>query len=271
MPELTIVPMELFEAAQRRRGRYSCAKLSHRRRPKHLLSGLVHCGCCGASMIIVRDDRVGCSARINKSTCHNRRTIRLAEIELRILKVLQEHLLTPDVVASAIEGYRVERERLAKSQAKWRRAAERDLAAVVRKISGVIAAIEAGGDPRSLAERINALETERRTIEARLPSRGADEVLALHPRTAERYKQRVSEIHGALSKGDNAAREAVELVRELIERIIVTPTDEGEPMKLELVGNVAALLQGQPSNTGAIVAVAGPRNQFFLSKINLLS
>jgi hypothetical protein len=41
---------------------------------------------------------------MNKMTCDNRRTISLAEIEARILKVLQEHLLTPDVVASAVES-----------------------------------------------------------------------------------------------------------------------------------------------------------------------
>jgi hypothetical protein len=219
-------------------------------------------------MIIVRDDRVGCSARMNKMTCDNRRTISLAEIEARILKVLQAHLLTPDVVASAVEKYRVERERLAKGRAKTRRAAERELAGVMRKISGVITAIESGGDPRSLALRINELEAERRAIEARLPSRDADEVLTLHPKTAERYKQRVADIHAALSKGDKAAREAVELVRELIDRIVVTPTD-GEPMKLELVGNVAALLEEQPRNGGAILAVAGPRNHFCYNSLSI--
>lgn len=213
-------------------------------------------------MIIVREDRVGCSAHIDKNTCDNRRTIRLADIEGRILKVLQEHLLTPDVVASAVEAYRLERERLARGQAKARRAAERDLAAVIRKISGVIAAIEAGGDPRALADRINQLEAERRTIEARLPSRDPDEVLALHPRTAERYKQRVAEIRGALLKGDEAARGAVELVRELIDRIVVTPTDGGEPMQLELIGNVAVLLEEQPANPGALATGRGLRSCF---------
>jgi site-specific DNA recombinase len=269
VPELAIVPLELFEAAQHRRGRYCSVKLDRRRRPKHLLSGLVACGCCGASMIVVRDDRVGCSARINRKTCANRRTIRLAEIERRVLKVLQEHLLSADVVALAIEAYRIEREHLVKSQAKSRRAAERDLAAVTRKISGVITAIEAGGDPRSLAMRINELEAERHAIETRLPSADPQQVLAIHPKTGQRYEQRVAEIHTALSKGDEAAREAVELVRELIDRIVVVPTDDGEPMKLELVGNVAALLEEQPLNTGAIVAVAGPRNHFCYNSLTI--
>jgi hypothetical protein len=71
-------------------------------------------------MIIVRDDRVGCSARMNKMTCDNRRTISLSEIEARILKVLQEHLLTPEVVALAVERYRVVHERLAKGRARTR-------------------------------------------------------------------------------------------------------------------------------------------------------
>ena len=103
--------------------------------------------------------------------------------------------------------------------------ASASLAAVLRKIAGVITAIENGGDPRSLALRINALEAERRDIEAKLASGPSPDTLAYHPRIAERYRQKVADIHAALSKGDEAAREAVSLVRELIERIIVTPTD----------------------------------------------
>jgi hypothetical protein len=73
----------------------------------------------------------------------------------------------------------------------------------------------------------------------------------------------------ARGRSDKAARAAVELVRELIDRIVVTPTDDGEPMKLELVGNVAALLEEQPRNGGAILAVAGPRNHFCYNSLSI--
>ena len=221
-------------------------------------------------MIVVREDYVGCSARLNKKTCENRRVIRLNEIERRILNVLHEHLLSPDVAAAAIDAYRRERDALAKTNAKTQRASERELAAIVRKIAGVITAIENGGDPRSLAARINALEAERREIEARLAFGPSVDTLAYHPRIADRYRQKVADIHAALSKGDAAAREAVELVRELIERIIVTPTEPGEPLKLELLGNISVLLAEQSGKIGAIMSDAGPRNHFCYNSLTIL-
>ena len=266
LPDLVIVPATLFEAAQSRRQRFSSTRLDHRRRPKHLLSGLVRCASCGSSMIVVREDFVGCSARLNKKTCPNKRVIRLDEIERRILHVLHAHLLSPDVAAAAIDAYRRERELLAKSNAKTLRESQRDLAAVLRKIAGVITAIENGGDPRSLALRINALEAERRDIEAKLASGQSPDTLAYHPRIAERYRQKVADIHAALSKGDEAAREAVSLVRELIERIVVTPTGTGEPLKLELIGNISVLLAEQSSKPGAILNDACPRNHLYRTR-----
>lgn len=132
-------------------------------------------------MIVVRDDRVGCSAKLNKATCSMARTISLSEIESRVLSALQAHLLAPDIVAAAVEAYREERNRLAKDTARLRRDAERDLAAFDRKIAGIISAIEAGGEPRALSQRLNDLEAERRAAAARVAATGGAEVLTLHP------------------------------------------------------------------------------------------
>src|SRR5262245_43027804 len=73
-----------------------------------------------------------------QGTCDNRRSIRLAEIEARVVAAVKNDLLAPDLVAECVEAYRIERSRLAKEQAKQRRNAERDLAAIDRKIAGVI-------------------------------------------------------------------------------------------------------------------------------------
>jgi site-specific DNA recombinase len=170
VPELAIVSAELFEAAQDRRAAHSHSGGSpRRRRPKHLLSGLVACGDCGSAMIVVRDDRVGCSGRLNKGICGNRRTIRLEEIEQRVLVALQRYLLAPDVVAAAIEAYREERNRLAQERAKAARGASRDLGAVERKIARIVHAIAAGdGDQRALCGQLNVLAAERNKLEVRI-------------------------------------------------------------------------------------------------------
>jgi DNA invertase Pin-like site-specific DNA recombinase len=264
IPELAIVPDELFEAAQARRAllggpRSNGADLGRRRRPKHLLSGLLRCASCGASMIIICGDRVGCSAHQNKGTCDNRRSIRLAEIEERVVAALKSYLLAPDLVAEAVEAYRIERSRLAKERAKQRRNAERDLAAIDRKIAGVVAGLESGGDPRALAQRLNDLEAERRALLPQIPSAKESDAIAVHPNAAERYRQKVADVHAALTKGDEASREAITLVRELIERITVEPTPPDEPPKLELFGNLAALMHEPRENMDSVPMVAGAR------------
>jgi len=64
IPELAIIDRELWEAAQARRR----ARLWQRRGPKGLLSGLLKCGVCGASYIIVtKDHPIGISGPVGTS------------------------------------------------------------------------------------------------------------------------------------------------------------------------------------------------------------
>ena len=47
--QLRIVPQDLWDAVQARRGTYTRRTVNTARRPKHLLSGLTRCGVCGGS------------------------------------------------------------------------------------------------------------------------------------------------------------------------------------------------------------------------------
>ena len=82
-------------------------------------------------------------------------------------------------------------------------------------------------------------------------------MLALHPAAAKRYAAKVVEIRAALTKGDDAAQEAVMLVRGLIRAITVKPRTDGEPPQLEVTGDLAAMLE-QHENSTAMSMVAGP-------------
>jgi hypothetical protein len=191
-------------------------------------------------MIVVRDDRLGCSARINKGTCDNRRTITLREIEKRVLAALQAHLLTPDAIALAVETYRAERQRLAREHARDHARIDRELVEIKRKIARVIELVENGASPKEMAPRLNDLSAQRELLEARL-ALARTSIVELHPQAAERYRQKVVDIHIALAKGDAAAREAVTLVRELIDRIVVHPTAPGAPCALSSLGTLRCL------------------------------
>jgi site-specific DNA recombinase len=95
--------------------------------------------------------------------------------------------------------------------------------------------------------------------------------VSLHPQAAARYRQKVAEIHDALSRGDAASVEAVALVREMIVEIRVIPRGKGEPMGLEIVGDLAALMATERDANAAIAPmVAGACNHLDLQLTQLL-
>lgn len=244
-PHLAIVDRALFDRAQAQRharGGGTGKKVRAQRRPKHLFSGLVSCGCCGAAMIVTETGRVGCSARKNKGTCSHRTSIKISEIEARILAALRTHLLAPEIVATAVEAYREERGRLQAERQRLARDAARDLAQIDGKIARIIAAIEDGTGSAALSARLTALESQRNELTKAAPEPLTDNVLALHPTAANRYRGKVEEIAQALAKGDAAARDVMMLVRELIQRITITPATGGGH-ELEIDGNLSVILE----------------------------
>lgn len=111
-----------------------------------------------------------------------------------------------------------------------------------------------------MAPVVAELERARTALLARTPAPIEDETLALHPRAAERYRQKVEQIRAALTKGDEAGRVAVGLVRELITKIIVMPTQKGEELRLAVEGDLAAMLEQERSaNERSVVLVPPPR------------
>jgi len=195
---------------------------AHRRR--YLLSGLIVCGCCGGAYTIVGPDRYGCATRRSKGTCSNTLRIGRNEIEARVLEALRERMMAPELVAAFIDEFNAEFHRLAGDAEAERDAAHQALADANRKIGGILKAIEDGAYHPTLKERLTQLEREKAAAAARLAASQSKPVLRLHPNLPTLYQKKVQRLAAALNEPGTAA-EAGEIIRGLIDRIVLTSYD----------------------------------------------
>lgn len=247
VPELRIVDEELWDAVKRRQdtiafeiGRDDDGNaLNRAHRRKYLLSGLLSCGCCRAGYTLVAAGRYGCAGRRSKGICTNDRTISRVELEERIFGALKDRLLTPELVAEFARAYQEECNRSAVEAEGLRSTATASLAAVQRKIAGIMAAIEDGLYQPSMKQRLADLEAEQRLLTVRLSEATGPSPVLVHPNLAEAYRRRVAELESLLEDAD-LRDEAIEAIRSMIEKIVITPRDGGG-VSLELHGDLARI------------------------------
>lgn len=257
VPELRIVDEDVWAKVQSLRSSRGGPHLHHRRRPKRMLSGLLRCGCCGGSFIVSGNDYLRCSTRQNSGTCENRRTVRMSEVEERVIAVLRSRLLSPEAVEAAVTAYAEERRRLSADRVRRRSELTRELAQAGRKFKQLLEArLELGSEGgRHLIEEMKEVAREKDRLEAELALAPPPDAVAVHPQLAKRYRDKVSEIHHALKDGSEPALEAIAILRDLVDKIVVSPTPSGEPVELQVVGNLAGFLVQEPS-TASVVAGA---------------
>ena len=248
MPELRIVEDELWQAVKQRQrsspsrsaGTRPGNALNRAHRRRFLLSGLLVCGCCGGGYTIMGKDRYGCAAHRSKGTCGNDRTIsRAGDREAGCWTGSSIACWRPSCSrrSPAPTRRRCEPGRAADGAG---RGLEGRLAQVERKIAAMIRAIEDGLYQPSMKERMTALEAEKAQLTAELrPSRDTAPV-ALHPNLPALYRRKVEELEAVLADPE-LGPEAMEAIRPMITRIVLTPRAEGG-MEAVLEGDLARIL-----------------------------
>lgn len=137
VPELRIVPGELWDGAKRRqdttrRVLASATSIVRARRPQYLFSGLTKCGVCGSGFVLKSRNRLSCFGATDKGVCTNHLTIRRDEIEARVLHALQEKLLRRDLFEEFCQEFTREVNRLRMAARASVTAEEREL----RRVQG---------------------------------------------------------------------------------------------------------------------------------------
>ncbi|MEO1603267.1 MAG: recombinase family protein, partial [Pseudomonadota bacterium] len=212
VPELANLAPGIFEAAGRRKAERSVASPQERRRPRHLLSGLVRCAACGAGMSTNGKDRSGrvrvrCSAHTESGTCPNPQTFYLDRIEEAVLSGMRAELRHPEVIAEYVRTYHDERKRLAADAVKGRTSIENRLAAIERELARLVDAICDGSAViQQLEPKMLALQEEQIRLRAELEvAPEPPEVVSLHPSILRRYEEQLADLQTALAKGIRSA------------------------------------------------------------------
>ncbi|TWG49802.1 recombinase family protein [Aminobacter sp. J44] len=259
-PELRIIPQELWDAAKARQSHLAnlfarrientraamktlVAKnggLNATHRPRTLLSGLLICGCCGGTYRRRGLDRYACTNHALGNGCDNGRTVPRKALEERVLTGLRERMMTPDMAAEAMRAYAEETNRLNRERQAMAETTRIELAETARAIAEIVRVIEQGGWHRALSDRLTELEARQDSLTARLSSAPQD-VPAIHPGVAETFRRRIERLTEALDHPDDAL-EAADAIREIIDRIVITPGEKRGSYSVTLQGELGTIL-----------------------------
>lgn len=228
VPDLRIIDDALWKSVKARREALDAtpavqgikaSRFWERRRPDHVLTGLVHCDCCSGPCASVGRDYLACSAARKLGTCDARKGIRRSVLEGVVLDLLKTRLMEPDAVAAFVRDHAELSNSQTAERTQDRARLEGERAATRHKLEGLYDAISEGLRSPGLQDKLLALEGRIAAIGVKLAGPAPTPVL-LNPNLSELYRRKVTEL--AITLADPAiAQPAREVVRGLIEKVSV--------------------------------------------------
>jgi site-specific DNA recombinase len=212
------------------------------RRSRHLLSGLIKCGVCGANYVVGSKDYYRCASVKERGTCSNTTSVKISRIEDLALSTLQSELLTDASAELFAVEFNREVERLAKLQGSHETEAEERLRELEQQIENLAANMLAGVVSPTIARMLQEREDECEDLRRRLARNAvqAPTVLA-HPMLRRRFEERIRSLRESLSDPDNRSAVA-NVLSELIEEIVIHPASAGVEPEAEVAASLSKLV-----------------------------
>jgi len=266
-PALRLVDQALWDRVKTVQEAAAREQAPRAKRAKYLLSGLMHCGCCGGTITTIYKDYVGCANNRDRGTCDNNRRMRRPLIEARVLEGLKRRLMEPERVKLFVRAYHAERDRLARTERTRGEDLRRDLAQTERRIDRYADAIGDGTDTPAIRAKLKQAEEDAARIRAAIAGLDEDDgIVAMHPNLAEIMAEKVEHLAKALTADDTLRLEATGILRSLIDDVILTPGDRPGDFHIEIVGELARAFRlahseegraADGGNPGGVSMVAG--------------
>ncbi|WP_119084620.1 recombinase family protein [Altererythrobacter sp. B11] len=248
-PELRIVPDDVWTAAKKKqsllmlpRGEQRAKNsFRDRRRPKHLLTGLVRCGCCGGVYTAVSGTLLGCSAAKGKGTCDNKHSIRRDVLDQLVLDALKHELMQPDLFAEFCDEFTREVNRIRASAGSSITIVKAEIKKIDHDLDMLLNLILRGGVADKINAKMIALEARKKDLEVELAQSEAPPPM-LHPNMAIHYHRQLKGLHEAISDMDEASRlQARDILHSMLQSIAISPDGESHT-KVDIRGDLAGII-----------------------------
>ena len=265
VPEWRIIPEALWLTVEERRKESEAnfhrnGGTSYNGRGRaYLFSGSLLCGNCGGSMVVCAGGgrrgyvKYGCHRHKHNGTCDNKLMIRRDRLEEQLLDAIQQRILSPKILDSAINRCEEEvRRRLVEMTRQGAvvsvESLQKDLEERKRRRAKLIEAIETAGDIASLVERLRDLEAEitriHHAIENHRPLRLEDALDGLREHVTKELLGFKESLLNAGSDTDIVQARSV-LARHLGKLVLTPVMRDGHPV-YRVNGNITLPPDGGP-------------------------
>ena len=183
-------------------------------------------------------------------------------IEKIVLEDLKTRLMAPDLVEEFIRAFHEEVNKQRARDEAAHHQINQELRIVSAKLDGLYDAIADDLRTPGLKSKLEELEKHQKELQSKLTEASPPQP-RLHPALAKLYREKVENLHAALSD-PQARTEAAEILRGLVEQISVKHDKTG--VEVELVGDIVKLISRPEGSDfpasfeSSVKVVAGARN-----------
>ncbi|WP_217351029.1 MULTISPECIES: zinc ribbon domain-containing protein, partial [unclassified Ruegeria] len=188
--------------------------MGNARRAKHLLSGLLRCGACGGGIAVISQTHIGCSAARSKGTCNNRKSVARTKVVVRVLTVLSDHLMAPELFRAFCKEFVAETYQLRAMLQTSHASEAAELAKTSHALEHLVQALIDGATASTVKDKMAELEARKAQLENDLNAAPAPQPV-LHPNMSAIYHSKVSNLAEAHNEPD-VRGEAAEALRVLV-------------------------------------------------------
>lgn len=176
------------------------------------------------------------------------KSIARTKVEDWVLIALSDQLMDPDLFSVFCEEFVAETNRLRATSQSSRASKEAELAKTNHALARLVQALIDGAPASTVKDKMAELEARKAQLENDLNAAPAPQPV-LHPNLSRLYHSKVSDLANALNEPD-VRSEAAEALRALIDKVVLTPSEDGYDIDLhgDLAG-ILALASGKKAKT----------------------